>query len=99
MHFTDDGPDQTIENVGSADHAKLVSYGTGQMLLAWENGSAMAAQLYDSESGEKVSSEFAIGVEDHNYHAFKAFPDGSVAYPARGSTSTSLEIARVMPCE
>ena len=34
---------------------------------------------------------------DHNYQAFKAYADGSVAYPAAGSSSTSIRIARVLP--
>ena len=29
--------------------------------------------------------------------AFKGYADGSVAYPAAGSSSTSIRIARVMP--
>jgi hypothetical protein len=36
-------------------------------------------------------------VRDHDYLAFKAYADGSVAYPAAGSSSTSIRIARVMP--
>jgi hypothetical protein len=36
-------------------------------------------------------------VKDHDYQAFKAYPDGSAAYPAAGSGSTSIRIARVMP--
>jgi hypothetical protein len=97
-HFTDGASDQTISNAGSADHAHLVSYGPGRMLLAWESGASMAAQVGDSATGATVSSQFTIGVEDHSYQAFKEYPDGSVAYPARGSTNTSIKIARVMPC-
>ena len=32
------------------------------------------------------------------YQDFRAFPDGSVAYPAPGSTATKLKILRVLPC-
>ncbi len=99
VHFTDSGPDATIDNAGSADHAKLVSYGERHMLLAWESGSGMSAKVLDSASGATVGSEFSIDVEDHNYHAFKAFPDGSAAYPAVGSNNRSIRIARVMPCQ
>jgi hypothetical protein len=73
-----------------------VSFGTGKMLLAWESGSQMRAQIYDSASGDPIGAEFDIAVEDHNYHAFKAF--GSVASPAHGSTNTSIRVARVMAC-
>lgn len=99
VRFDDDGPNQTIGDAGSADHAKLVTYGAGKMLLAWESGDQMTAQIYDSATGDTIGDEFPIDVEDHDYHAFKAFPDGSVAYPARGTSATTLRIARVMPCE
>jgi len=29
----------------------------------------------------------------------KAFPDGSVAYPAPGSSASKIKILRVLPCE
>jgi hypothetical protein len=58
----------------------------------------MAAQIRDSNTGATVGSQFTINVPDHNYQAFKAYPDGSAAYPASGSNSTSVRIARVMPC-
>lgn len=99
VRFTDDGPQQTVSKVASTDHVKLVRFGAGKMLLAWGSGSAMRAQVYDATDATPIGEEFDIPVEDHNYHAFKAFPDGSVAYPARGSTSTSLRVARVMACE
>jgi hypothetical protein len=56
----------------------------------------MAAQVYDAGTGKAVGSKFTIGVKDHNYQAVKAYSDGSVAYPAAGSSSTSIRIARVM---
>lgn len=99
VHFTENGPDDELSNVASSDHAKLVRYSTGKMLLAWEDGAQMSAQILDATSGAPVGSEFAIAVEDHNYHAFKEFPDGSVAYPGAGSSPSSLVIARVMPCD
>jgi len=97
-HFTDGASDTQIPNAGSSEHPHLVSYGANHMLLAWESGNAMAAQVRNSGTGEAVGSEFAIDVEDHQYQAFKAFPDGSVAYPASGSSNTSVRIARALPC-
>jgi hypothetical protein len=38
-------------------------------------------------------------VPDHRYQAMKSFPDGSVAFPAQGTNSQSVRIARVLPCE
>jgi hypothetical protein len=67
------------------------------MLLTWASGSAMAAQVYDSGTGATVGSKFTVGVRDHNYQAFKAYPDGSAAYPAAGTSGTSIKIARVLP--
>ena len=67
------------------------------MLLAWASGSSMAAQVYDSGTGKAVGAQFTINVKDHNYQAFKGYADGSAAYPAAGSNSTSIRIARVMP--
>lgn len=56
-----------------------------------------AAQVYNAGTGAAVGSQFTINVRDHAYMSFKPFPDGSAAYPAAGSTSTSIVIARVMP--
>ncbi|MGD8834546.1 MAG: hypothetical protein PVJ19_06380 [Desulfobacteraceae bacterium] len=97
-HFTDGASDKTIITEVSSSHPHLVSYGANRMLLAWESGSSMAAQLFDSGTGQSVGGQFTIDVKDHNYQAFKAYPDGSAAYPSAGISSTSIRIARVMPC-
>jgi hypothetical protein len=68
------------------------------MLLAWGSGSSMAAQVRDAGTGDTVGSQFTIDVNDHDYMAFKAYADGSVAYPASGANNTSARIGRVMPC-
>jgi hypothetical protein len=99
QHFTDSGPDTAIDNAGSSQHPHLVSYGENRMLLTWASGSSMAAQVRDAGSGEGVGAELTIDVNDHTYQAWKAYRDGSVAYPASGSASTSIKIARVMPCQ
>jgi len=44
-----------------------------------------------------VGAQLKVAVKDHDYQAFKAYADGSAAYPAAGSTSTSIKIARVLP--
>lgn len=79
-----------------AAHPHLVAYGTEHMLLAWEDGDAMRAQIHDAATGAIVGDAFAIDVPDHSYQAFKAYDDGSAAYPAAGGDGTIL-IARVMP--
>lgn len=96
-HFTTGASDSTVRTAARSSHPHLVGYGTGRMLLAWASGPSMAAQVYDAGSGKTVGGRFTVGVKDHNYQAFKAYPDGSVAYPAAGSSGTSIRIARVMP--
>jgi hypothetical protein len=95
-HFTTGKSDKTIRTGASSQHPHLVSYGAGRMLLTWQSGSAMAAQVYDSGTGKAVGARFTIKAKDHAYQAFKAYPDGSAAYPAAGG-ATSIRIARVLP--
>lgn len=95
--FTDGPADATVRTTARSAHPHLVGYGTGRMLLAWGSGSAMAAQVYDSGTGRTVGTGFTIKVRDHDYQAFKAYPDGSAAYPAAGGSDTSIRVARVMP--
>ncbi|MFC7534454.1 hypothetical protein [Actinoplanes sp. GCM10030250] len=96
-HFTTGKSDTTIKTGASSAHPHLVSYGTGRMLLTWQSGSAMSAQVYDSGTGKAVGGKFTVKAKDHAYQAFKAYPDGSAAYPAAGSGSGSIRIARVLP--
>jgi hypothetical protein len=81
-----------------AAHPHLVTYGATHMLLAWEAGDAMKARVFDSGTGAAVGDTFHIDVPDHNYQAFKAYDDGSAAYPAAGGDNT-IQIARVMPLD
>ncbi|WP_432992546.1 hypothetical protein [Dactylosporangium sp. CA-233914] len=96
-HFGTGASDSTVKTAAKTAHPHLVTYGSGRMLLAWESGSSMAAQVYDAGSGAGVGAQFTIGVKDHNYQAFKSYADGSAAYPAAGANSTSIRVARVMP--
>ncbi|GAA4471904.1 hypothetical protein [Phytohabitans houttuyneae] len=95
--FTDGPAGSTVDTSARSSHPHLVGYGTGRMLLAWGSGSATAAQVYDAGSGKTVGGRFTLTVRDHNYQAFKAYPDGSVAYPAAGGGGTSIRVARVLP--
>jgi hypothetical protein len=96
-HFTTGAADTTIKTTVRTAHPHLVSYGSGRMLLAWQSGSTMHARVFNSGTGKPVGSAFTIKVKDHDYQAFKAYTDGSAAYPAAGSTATSIKIARVLP--
>lgn len=99
LHFTASSatPDQNV-TAGSSGFSHLVSYGSS-LLVAWESGSSITAQVRSSSDAGTVSSTFSIGVSDHRYQDFKSFPDGSVAYPAQGANNQSIRIARVMPCQ
>jgi len=94
--FSTGASDKTIHTSAATSHPHLVSYG-GRMLLAWGSGSEMDAQVYNSGTGATVGSRFTINVAGHAYMSVKAYPDGSAAYAAAGSNSTSITIARVMP--
>jgi hypothetical protein len=98
QQFTSSAIGASIDNAGSSSHPHLVSYGASNMLLAWGSGSGMSAQVRNASTGETVGAEFTIAADDHDFQAFKAFADGSVAYPAAGAGSTAIKIARVMPC-
>lgn len=87
-----------VANAGSSQHPHLVAYGANNMLLAWGSGTTMAAQVREMSAGNTVGAQFSINVKDHVFQAFKPYADGSAAYPAAGDTSTSIKIARVMPC-
>jgi hypothetical protein len=89
--------DKTVKTGASSSHPHLVAYGSGRMLLAWQSGASMLAQVYDSGTGTEVGTQLKIAVRDHNYQAFKPYADGSAAYPAAGASSRSIKIARVLP--
>jgi len=91
--------DTSVDNAGAGQHPHLVAYGPGNMLLAWGSGSSMAAQVRSMTDASTVGAQFTIAVKDHAYQAFKPYPDGSAAYPAAGTNSTSINVARVMPCQ
>ncbi|WP_246612377.1 hypothetical protein [Paractinoplanes bogorensis] len=89
--------DKTVTPGVGSKHPHLVPYGKGRMLLTWQSGSSMKGQVHDSGTGARVGPAFTIAVKDHDYQAFKPYADGSVAYPAAGSSSGSIKVARVMP--
>ena len=95
-HFTTGAADQTISNAANSEHPHLVSYGANNMLLVWGSGSSQAAQVRSAGDGSLIGSQFTIAVADQPYYAYKAYDDGSVAYPS--GSGTAVKIARVMPC-
>jgi hypothetical protein len=97
-HFSGTSPSDKTVTAPSSQHPHLVSFGTGKMLLTWGSGSGMAAQIYDSTSGATVGAQFTIAAPDHPWQSWKAFPDGSVAWAGAASASSTITVARVMPC-
>jgi hypothetical protein len=95
-HFTTGAADRTVTTAARAAHPHLVRYGS-RMLLTWESGSSMLAQVFDAGTAAKVGAQFRIGVKDHSYQAFESYADGSAAYPAAGTTARTIKIARVLP--
>ena len=70
-------------------------------------GRQMWLQVLDSTTGAAPagSSTTSAGplkltpnVLGSRYQDFRAYPDGSVAYPAPGSSGTKIKILRVLPC-
>lgn len=96
-HTTGAASDQTIESAGSSQHPHLVAYGAENMLLTWGAGGAQTAQVRSAGDGSAIGAEFTIAANDEPYHAYKAYDDGSVAFPATAGGS-SVQIVRVMPC-
>jgi hypothetical protein len=89
----------------------LAAFGTNRMLAAWETGSGtgdiaqgdtsrkLYVQPLNATTGAAEGPAFNIaGVVGSRYQDFRSFPDGSVAYPAPGSSSTKIKIVRVLPC-
>lgn len=94
--FTTGASEASVRPGVGARNPHLVRFG-GRMLLAWESGGAMSAQVLDAGTGRAVGERFAVPVPDHSFQAFKAYADGSAAYPAAGATAGTAQIARVRP--
>src|SRR3954453_13353296 len=54
-HFSGSSAAGTTITPGAAtSHPHLGSYGSGKMLLSWDSGSSMVAQVYESGTGSAV---------------------------------------------
>jgi hypothetical protein len=88
----------SIANAGSSSHPHFVSYGAGHMIVSWATGASMTAQVYDSSTGDAVGSSFTVDAADHPCRSSKPFPDGTATYAGVASASSTIQIARVLPC-
>jgi hypothetical protein len=108
-----------VSDTGNDRAPHLAAYGSGQLLLAWEESTAtgdlaqnapgrqMWIQTLDATTGTAPAGSTATSagplkltpnVLGSRYQDFRAFPDGSVAYPAPGSSTTKIKILRVLGC-
>ncbi|WP_437964545.1 hypothetical protein WMF04_33295 [Sorangium sp. So ce260] len=115
LHFTDGAADRNITIAGGAglNHRAphLAAYGGSRMLAAWETTSragdiarndperTLYVQTRDRATGEAEGEPLEVDVLGNRYQDLVAFPDGSVAFAAPGSTSTRIRVLRVLPCE
>ncbi|MFT3926995.1 MAG: hypothetical protein QM778_30900 [Myxococcales bacterium] len=104
--------DLTVVNTqGENDRAPhLAAYGADRMLLAWESSATagdlgvndkarqLHVQTVDRATGEREGDALTVDVRGNRYHKLVSYPDGSVAFVARGSTGTRIKIMRVLPC-
>ncbi|HEY3494437.1 MAG TPA: hypothetical protein VGK73_07120, partial [Polyangiaceae bacterium] len=114
LHFTTGAADADIvvaaPEGSNARAPHLAAYGSERLLAAWETSTqpgdlrsndanrALHVQTRSRTTGEAEGDPLTVDVRGNRYQEFRAFPDGSVAYPAPGSSRTSIRVLRVLPC-
>jgi len=114
LHFTTGAPDSDVviaSDANSNDRAPhLAGYGSDRMIAAWEtstqtgdlssrdDGRTLRAQTRSRATGEAEGDPMDLSVRGNRYQDFVAFPDGSVAFVAPGSSSTKVNVLRIPPC-
>jgi hypothetical protein len=92
----------------------LGKYGSSRLVAAWETASAandfssggwlnttgrkFYVQTHSAATGEAEGGPYEVSVNGNRYYEFRDYPDGSVAYPTLGSSSTKIKIMRILPC-
>jgi hypothetical protein len=114
LHFTTGAPDQNLvlaSDSGMNNRAPhLAAYGSSRMIAAWETATntgnfarnnanrRLYVQTVSRATGAAEGVPLQVAVQGNRYHEFVGFPDGSVAFPAPGSTNTRVKILRILPC-
>jgi len=113
LHFSTGAPDRDLviaSDAGSNDRAPhLASYGKDRLLAAWEVSSAtgdlaprdartLRVQVRSRSTGEAEGGTLDVAVPGNRYQDFVAFPDGSVAYAAPGTSPTKVRVLRIAAC-
>ena len=94
-----------VRHRGHADAGGVGELDRPRRLLA-ERGPPDVDQVLDSTTGGPAGADVTSfgplkltpNVLGSRYQDFRSFPDGSVAYPAPGSTATKIKILRVLGC-
>jgi hypothetical protein len=111
INLVSDGANDRAPHLAAYGAGQLVaaweeSTATGDLPQS-ATGRQMWIQVLDAATGAPPagSSTTSAGplklspnVLGSRYQDFRPFPDGSVAYPAPGSSSTKIKILRVLPC-
>jgi hypothetical protein len=114
LHTTTAAPDKDLiisnDPMLNARSNHLAKYGSSRLLAAWETASApndfsvrtagrkFYLQTHSAATGEPEGGPYLVPINGNRYFQFRDYPDGSVAYPTVGSTTTKLAITRVLPC-
>lgn len=113
LHFTSGAADSTrilaSESGVNARAPQLAAYGDDHLVALWETSAspgdlgnesdrAMHLQILRQSDGAAAGEPLSVAVRGNRYQAVRSFPDGSVAFPARGTSGTKARIVRVMPC-
>ncbi|WP_437738395.1 hypothetical protein [Sorangium sp. So ce1335] len=115
LRFTGGAAEQdiTIASDPGLNHRAphLAAYGDAHMIAAWESTTAagdiarndraraMYVQTRDRATGEAEGEPLEVDVLGNRYQDLVAFPDGSAAFVAPGSTNTRIKVLRILPCE
>ncbi|MBN1655313.1 MAG: hypothetical protein JXA30_16220 [Deltaproteobacteria bacterium] len=114
LHFTTGTPDKDIiisnDPTLNCRAAHLGKYGSSRLVAAWETSASandytawttdrkFYIQTYSGSTGEAEGGPLQLEIKGNKYYEFRDFPDGSVAYPAAGSSATKIKVVRVLPC-
>jgi hypothetical protein len=114
IHFSTGMPDKTVNLAADparnerAPH--IAAYGPGRLLTAWESSTTPGdltradrnrkfdLQVVDATTGAAEGGPLELTFTGNRYQDLVAFPDGSVAFVAPGSSATKISILRVLPC-
>ena len=99
FRFTSAGGTAADVSLGTGNKPHLAKYGS-HLFAAWMPASDtnMVGQVLDAGTGASIGSQVTIDVPSNQFQDFRDYPDGSVAYPAPGSSATKIKIVRVLPC-